>query len=111
MTNAIATLAILSIDNIAVVTSENVSTVRFDFGGRRYELTRYQGGRVELYEEYADVRGLFNFVGYLDAVESHLPALHSRAIAEAVQVLGAAHDDHWRAFLPGADRWLHSKAA
>jgi hypothetical protein len=78
----------------------NISTVHFInlHSGTACELTRFRGGRTELYQEYQDQPGLMQFVGYLADVEHHLPAGDARAIAAANWALCEAHD----AYLAGS---------
>jgi hypothetical protein len=91
--------------------TETLTRLTGEIDGRGFELCRHEGGRVELYQDYEDTRGLPQFVGYLDAIRHHIPASFWRALQPAVEAFEAAHREHWGAFLPGADRWLHDRTA
>lgn len=102
--NVAYTLVAAVIADVTAFANETLSTVKFTFAGRRYELTRFRAGRVEVYEEGTD-DGIFHFLGYHDEIGNALPGQHGRAIGEGMNVLRAAHEDYWTAFLPGADTW------
>lgn len=74
--------------------------------GRRYELVTYRGGRVEIYEEYSDIRGLSRFLGYVEDVLHHFPATYVRDLAPMFAAHAAKHAEFWGSFLPGADVWI-----
>lgn len=111
MTNlgtAIITTLVTLVSEVEASANETLSRVFFTFSGRRYELTRFRAGRVEVYE-YAPGEAIASWVGYLDEVVAHLPCLHGRAIAEGCAVLQAVHERHWATYLPGADTWAQPR--
>lgn len=94
-------------ENLTTTANTTLTQTLGTLNGRAYELATYKGGRVELYEEYADQPGLRAFVGYADEVLPHLPATFARDLAPLFRAHHQAHADFWATYLPGAERWIH----
>ena len=94
----------------SATSSETLTRVLAEIDGRGIELARFKGGKIELYQDYADQPGLPQFIGYVEDVAHHIPAPFWRALQPALAALNEAHAAHWGAYLPGADKWLNRAA-
>lgn len=86
--------------------NETITRTIFEVAAGVFEVTCWHGGRVELYQRDSD--GLMDFLGYLDAVQHHIPSTIWRQIVPGLSAHNKAHKAYWGAYLPGADKWLHA---
>jgi hypothetical protein len=57
----------------------------------KWELCNFNGGKTEVYREYPDTPGLFEFLGYVeDGVFHHLPSREAADLAPVLEAHEAA---------------------
>jgi len=96
-------LATITETHTATKVAQTFATIE----GKRYEMTTWKAGRVEVYQEYQDQPGLFQFLGYYQEMPM-LPPVLGAALHEVYEAHQAQIQDFWTTYLPTAQKWLEA---
>lgn len=87
---------------VATATTKLVRTIHTSTKGINFELTTFRGGKLEVYREYADQPGMFEFLGYYQDLASSPVAAQVHPFIAAHQAVCRQACEGW---LPGAAAW------